>query len=188
MHLRLRFFIVFLAAFAGIVAGNAVAQTALIKDSPFLPPGTASDDRGLAPSGAFELAGASVTSGGAEVCIYDAKKRHSRWIGVGATDGDIQVLSYDAQRDRTVLRISGVQQVLELRRESAAPASRNPGSVATSPAVEYGMPPAAAGAPPEIGRQARDARMLVNDLMEIGAQQRKAYQEAQRKKAADAGK
>jgi hypothetical protein len=39
----------------------------------------------------------------------------------------------------------------------------------------------------QIARQARDSRMLVSDLMEIGAQERRAYEEAQRKKAEAGG-
>jgi hypothetical protein len=34
---------------------------------------------------------------------------------------------------------------------------------------------------PEIAKQEREARMLVSDLLEIGMQQRKAYEEAQKK-------
>ncbi len=42
-------------------------------------------------------------------------------------------------------------------------------------------PPAAAAATPE--QEQREARMLVSDLLEIGVQQRKAYQDAKLKAA-----
>ena len=46
------------------------------------------------------------------------------------------------------------------------------------PLVPVGSAPAALGSPEQ---QQREARMLVSDLLEIGVQQRKAYQEAKLK-------
>jgi hypothetical protein len=51
-----------------------------------------------------------------------------------------------------------------------------------APAPEpVGGPPPAATATPE--QEQREARMLVSDLLEIGVQQRKAYQDAKQKAA-----
>ena len=45
-------------------------------------------------------------------------------------------------------------------------------------------PPAIAQSPEAAAKDQREARMLVSDLLEIGVQQRKAYQEAKQKAAA----
>ena len=73
----------------------------------------------------------------------------------------------------------------------AAVAVLNPASPNRTPQVVSTPAPVSApiaAAPPEaVGSAAREqleARMLVSDLLEIGIQQRKAYQEAKQKAAA----
>jgi hypothetical protein len=151
---------------------------ALAKDSPFLSPGEESPGSASGARPAFELAGGSVTSSGSEVCIYDVNAKRSHWIGVGDADGAIQVVSYDAAGDQAVVRIDGVQQTLDLRKEAASP---NPSSI--TPFVAAGATVTGAREPVisvEEARARRESRMLVTDLMDIGMRQRQAHEAALR--------
>jgi hypothetical protein len=178
-----------LAVLAPTLAFSARAQTESGR-SPFLPPNV-SGAAGAAqdPGENFELAGATSSADGSAVCVYDRATKHSRWIPVGESDGDLQVLSYDGNADQAVVRFDGRTHVLSLRQArtaAAGPASFGPlppaGSslAANQPVVD----PSTVGKSPEVLKQERDARMLVSDLLEISIQQRKAYQEAQRRAAA----
>jgi len=172
---------VFLALLSLGKAGGASAQDTLAKESPFLPPGTAAGRGGEGSGAAYQLAGGSVTSRGSEVCIYDVGGRRSRWIGVGEADGGFQVVSYDSDADRAVVRIDGVQQTLELRK-AASPAN----AVAFNsfvPAPAYITGPAPRPLSAEAARKQREARMLVADLMDIGMRERQANEEAERRAA-----
>ncbi len=167
-----------LIAFMPRLGGGLSAQTALAADSPFLARGAASGGRVAGSGPAFELAGGSVTSAGSEVCIYDVNGKRSHWICVGDADGRIQVLSYDAAADRAVVKIDGVNQTLDLRREAgpSGPSSSVP-FVAAAGTVQGGIPP---GMSIQEARKQREARMLVMDLMDEGMRQRKAHEEALR--------
>ena len=77
-------------------------------------------------------------------------------IGVGEADGGIQVVSYDSDADRAVVRIDGVQQTLELRK-AASPAN----AVAFNsfvPAPAYITGPAPRPLSAEAARKQREAR------------------------------
>lgn len=160
--------------------------------SPFLPP----SGQGIGPEGpaeAYELAGASVSSIGAQICLYDRAHKQSRWLPVGETSDGIEVLSYDPASDQAVVRFDGATHVLSLRKaainSSGAPAVAYVAptpvlrSVPNRPIVD----PSTIGKSPEVVKQEREARMLVSDLLEIGMEQRKAYQEAQKKARAQGG-
>lgn len=165
-------------------------------DSPFVQAGggSAAGAKAGAPE-AFELAGVSVSSAATQVCIFDAQAKRSRWIAVGATADRIQVVSYDAKSERAVIRVDGVQRELGLRRATVA--SLNPPPTwtnnRTAPAAVIMPSPAAPGPPAptpptpaklaQIQKEEREARMLVSDLLDISIQQRKAYEEAQKKAA-----
>jgi hypothetical protein len=177
------------AALAGLA--GARGQTRLSEASPFLP-GPGSPGAAAAGPATYELTGASTTASSSAVCIYDALHRRSHWIRVGGTADGIQVLSYDAGRAVALVRVNGASQELTQRKaavvagvalaplpafSAAAPPADN-----SSPASAAPIPnPAEAGKSPEVVKQERDARMLVSDLLEIGMQQRKAYEEAQKK-------
>jgi hypothetical protein len=177
------------AALAGLAA--AQGQTRLSEASPFLPgPGSSAGTAG-GPD-AYELTGASTTASSSAVCIYDGLHRRSHWIRVGGTADGIQVLSYDAGRAVAVVRVNGASKQLAQRKAAvvagvalppvpaiaaAAPPVDNASTANAAPIPN----PAEAGKSPEVVKQERDARMLVSDLLEIGMQQRKAYEEAQKK-------
>jgi hypothetical protein len=173
---------------AGATGGFAQSSD----DSPFLPPAHAGGAAGAGRGPqAFELAGASITSNGTDVCIYDVQAKRSRWITVGSTSDQIQVVSYDPDKDQVVIRANGVQTSLELRKttvESLGPAGQAAAfAMPAAPAltVNPSPPPVLPFKTPEVAKQEREARMLVSDLLEIGIQQRKAYEEAAKKAAAN---
>jgi hypothetical protein len=179
------------AVLAGVAVwggSRASAQIGLSASSPFVS-GPSAAAAGLSAE-QFQLAGASTTDNTAAVCIYDTKNKRSRWIAVGATDAGIQVLSYDAANDLAVVKVNGMQKLLAQRKAavvaSAMPvaamaAASNFGAGAAPNGAPPVVNPAEAGKPPEVVKQEREARMLVSDLLEIGIQQRKAYEEAQKK-------
>jgi len=158
------------------------AQTALPKDSPFLPaPGTAASGAGPTQEG-LELAGVSSTAKNTLVCIYDNQTKRSHWIPVNATVEGIKVLAYDSTLDQVSLSVGGQKKVLRLRKATVSGvANANPGAAAAgfaTPAVMPSTPgtPQPPPAPGSIAQQETEARMLVSDLLEIGIQQRKAYE------------
>jgi hypothetical protein len=131
--------------------------------------------------------------------ILDMRTRKSVWIPLGQTIGGIEAVSHNPRTDEVVVRVNGSLQMLSLRMPSinAAPLQEMSASAPLVPPFHGGPNPAVppAGLPPYApnpaqvsikplgnpGEQERDARMMVSDLLEIGMQQRKAYQDAQKK-------
>jgi hypothetical protein len=182
---RPRLFLLLPAALALGVVPRAPAQTAL-QDSPFVAgPGSVTAPENLA-SETLQLSGISVVGKKTFVSIYDVEKKHSRWLAVGDKVDGVEVVSCDVKGDKAVVRVAKELKTLTLRPATIDAAGANQMSMAaTQP--DLGLPTApvaaaAAGAP--LTQQAideREARMMVSDLLEIGQQQRKAYEE---KKAA----
>jgi len=168
-------------------AGAAFGQGTLVGDSPFMPTGGAAAG-GAGAGEAFELAGSSVQGSEVSVCIYERQAKHSQWIPVGGISDGIHVISYDAMKDKAVVSIGGAIKELTLRK--AVVASLSPASVpraaprasepTAAPAPVASSTPVPAASPLQ---EQREARMLVSDLLEIGVQQRKAYQDAKQKAA-----
>lgn len=163
----------------------APAQTAL-QDSPFMPgPGSVATP-GTAPGETLQLSGITVVGKKTYVSIYDVEKKHSRWLAVGDTVDGVEVVSCDVRYDKAVVRVGKELKTLTLRPPSivatGAPALAT-GATATDLALPTAPVVAASSGTPltEQAIQEREARMMVSDLLEIGQQQRKAYEE---KKAA----
>jgi hypothetical protein len=175
------------ALFVG--AGACVrAQPAALSTSPFLPPASVARSGAQTLSSPYELTGTSTTSSGTEVCIFDKQAKSSHWIAIGSAFGDIRVVSYDPASDEAVITVHGSRMSLGLRK---AVISALPGFAAAPVAIPISAtvvprnsgPPAQPQSPQDAERakKEREARMLVSDLMDIGMQQRKAYEEAQKK-------
>jgi hypothetical protein len=165
-------------------AGSSFGQTALVANSPFAASGTAASSAGTAGQD-FELAGSSRTGTEVSVCIFERQAKHTEWIPVGGTTDGIRVISFDSLHDKAVVMISGQRREISMRTaavaslpQQASPRADVASSAAASPLVPVNTPPAALGTPEQ---QQREARMLVSDLLEIGVQQRKAYQDAKLK-------
>ncbi len=162
------------------------AGNTLVGESPFAPPGVTAGQAG-GPAESFELAGSSVQGSNVTVCIFERQKKHSVWIPVGGDVDGVHVISYDVGRDTAVVTISGSRKELSMRKAVIASAnSAGAGRAPQMAAMPPGMVPIAA-APSQPGtpvvQDQKEARMLVSDLLEIGVQQRKAYQDAKLKAA-----
>jgi hypothetical protein len=140
----------------------------------------------------FELAGSSAQGSQISVCIFERQKKHSVWIPVGGESDGIHVISYDRAMDSATVTILGARRQLTMRTSTVASSGPAFGGRAAPVNTQYPSPPppiAAAPVQPELpmttaAQQQREARMLVSDLLEIGVQQRKAYQEARQRAAA----
>jgi hypothetical protein len=170
---------------------RGAAQTPLPANSPFLPAGNAAATA-AAPAGGLEFIAVLGEGSKTSIDLYDPQTKKSRWIPVRDEANGIAVLSYDATRNQVVIRTGGMEKRLTLRKESgvvagAVSVSATPApttsSTAAAPALTPGTKPAPSATSPAITKEQTEARMLVSDLLEIGAAQRKAYEDAQKKVA-----
>ena len=127
-------------------------------------------------SDTFELKGFSSTGKKILVCVYDSQAKRSHWIAVDAT-----------AKEEATITVGGQKKTLRMRKPSVAAGTNTAGTAAagfaspvTAPMITQGIPQPPP-APGSIAQQEVEARMLVSDLLEIGIQQRKAYEEAQKK-------
>lgn len=165
----------------------ALGQTTLVSASPFAPAGGAAAAGAASAQEAYELAGSSVVGSDVLLCIFDSQAKRCEWIPVGGDAGGIHVLSYDAQNDKAVVTVSGARKELGLRKATIAALTTSSSAVVAPTRPEPRAAPGARRPQPSAAAAAHDqqeARMLVSDLLEIGVQQRKAYQEARQKAAA----
>jgi len=189
---------------AGVLAailacGADVGAQSLTKDSPFIGPQTNLGNASFGGFPVYTLVGVVGMERSTRIGILDMRTRKSVWIPLGQTIGGIEAVSHNPRTDEVVVRVNGTLQMLSLRMPSinAAPLSEVSASAPLvppfhpSPASQTpppGLPPYAPN-PSQVSikplgnpaEQERDARMLVSDLLEIGMQQRKAYQDAQKK-------
>jgi hypothetical protein len=178
-----------LALIAALACASAsFGQTALVASSPFAPAGTPAGAKAAGPAEDFELAGSSVQGSQVTVCIFERQKKHSEWIPVGGDVSGIHVISYDAAHDTAVVTISGARKELSMHK-SAVVSSNAPANLRGPGTPQQPVFPIASAIPEApnttaAGRDQREARMLVSDLLEIGVQQRKAFQDARQKAAA----
>jgi hypothetical protein len=173
-----------LFAAMGFVAPG-LGQT-LVGDSPFAARGGAGSAAG--PAEAYELAGSATEGSQVTVCIYERQKKHSEWIQVGETTDGIRVVSYDAASDSAVVTVDGARKDLVMRQATVAALSpsADPRVASAGGGLVSSLVPAPTGPATRqsVANDQREARMLVSDLLEIGVQQRKAYQDAKQKAAA----
>ncbi len=164
-------------------------------DSPFLPPAGAAAPATKEASN-YSFAGMTVLNGKTLLSITRESDKRSTWIPVGETVGDITAVSYDPKKDEAVIRADGRELTLPIRKSVvvAAPAHRPPVNANILPASSAVITPAPEPQPvkmPALNQQEEkemEARMLVSDLLEIGQQQRRAYEAAQREAAAKAAR
>jgi hypothetical protein len=178
-----------LAVFAaGCCTIGSFGQTALVGNSPFAPSGNAAV-QGSAPAQDYELSGATSEDQQVSVCIYERQAKRSEWIPVGGNVDGIHVISFDNNHDMAVVMVGGQRKEITMRKAKIA---KSESAVAPRPAFVADNTPAApiASAPQPLPpaatapeQEQREARMLVSDLLEIGVQQRKAYQDAKLKAA-----
>lgn len=188
MRLSLRHLLVTGSVLFAISGGPAQAQTSPA-ESPFLPVNPAVSASHAQSNEPYQLSAIGVVGAQTFVSIYETAEKRSRWIAVGASLGDLHVVSCDIEAEQAVVTVAGQTKTLTLPKPAVTTAATSPTPAATAPANSGDNPAdgtaaatATAGSEED---QAREARMLVTDLLEIGMQQRKAYEEAQRKAAAE---
>jgi hypothetical protein len=172
-------------------AGGLYGQTALIANSPFAPAGAAAGSAAGATAEAIELAGSTSQGSQVTVCIVEHKNKRSEWIPVGGESNGVHVVSFDGAHDTAVVTIGGERKQLTMHKPMVVSTNPAAGGRAAAPVPVTSAPvvPVAASAseapanPATAARDQREARMLVSDLLEIGVQQRKAYQDAKQRGA-----
>ncbi len=178
-----RFACMLAVAMAGVAGASAQE---LPRNSPFLPPAAVSGS--AAVSSKYQLSGMIVKGKDTLISVTRLSDKQSFWIPIGSTVNDVTAISYNADLDQATVRANGETLTLPLSKpvvQAPGAVSASAATVASAEAAPVPTPPlpSLASAPPEV--QEREARMLVTDLLEIGQQQRKAYEEAQKKAAAD---
>ena len=186
--------VVLLAGVLSLALGLRAQAT--IKESPFLPAPN-STNPSKTGAAAYELAGMSVAGKATLLSILRTSDKRSIWVAVGQTVGEVTAVSYDAKTDEATIRAGGKLLTLGMKKSAVVtgPAARVPAqsvSAITLPTnVKPPQPqPVAIPAPPANVQEEKEteARMLVTDLLEIGQEQRRAYEEAQKQAAAKSGK
>lgn len=190
MHPRFALPSAALALIAIVVAVSRARAEALPEKSPFLPPPGAAQAQ---PTSAteFELVGMTIVGRDRMVSILRLADQRSTWVPVGRTVGEITVVRYDSDRDEALVRVGGRELTLRMRKATvtggtndipaAAGTAARTSSAEVAPTLTVPSKPLTPTEEKEM-----EARMLVSDLLEIGQQQRKAYEEAQRQAAAKA--
>jgi len=178
----MRRFVLFLVSAALTLMGSGVTAAygqALPAASPFLP--AAGDPAAAAVGAKYQLGGIIMKGADIMVSVTRMSDKQSFWIPVGGTVNEITVLGCNADRDEATIQANGERLSLTLRKSVVQSGTGSAAPATAMPAATPPLPPPVG--PPEV--QEREARMLVTDLLEIGQQHRKAYEEAQRKAAAE---
>ena len=166
---------------------STVRAVGLVAHSPFAPTGAAGAAAAAAQD-SYQLAGSTAQGADVAVCIYAQQTKRSLWIPVGGEVDGVHVISYDNTNDIAVVTVGGSQKTLSMRKPTIGSARAASQSFAAADATPQATAPIADAQAPKsadaVQREQREARMLVSDLLEIGVQQRKAYQEAKAKAAA----
>jgi hypothetical protein len=192
-----------LALLASAMVGAPLNAADTVKDSPFTQSGGA---KSPTKDETLDFAGVSTVGKKTMINLYDREAKRGFWVQEGDTSDGVTVVKYDGRHDQVTVRRKGIDTVLPLRSASAVvsgpanspttPAPIQPVTPApiagSSVATPAGAPAMDAGAtatpttttPQTRARQEEEARMLVSDLLEIGIAQRKAYEDAQKKAAA----
>jgi hypothetical protein len=184
-----------LGLLAPAFALSSFAENSLPQTSPFLPAGGTTTVVAMQPE-TLEFAGVSVVAKQTLISLYDIREKKGRWIAVGTKSEGIEVVSYDGAHDQVVVRQGGQLKTLTLRKPgkvTGTPASQVAGGYVTpAPLVAptTGAAPVAPNPnlpkkPLTVAQQEEEARMFVADMLDIGMQNRKAYEEAQKKAAAE---
>lgn len=199
-----------LTILAAATAAGASMES-LRERSPFVPPSTSQPAGGEVNAlSSFELTGILSVGGKPQFSVRDTSTNRGFWLGLGETQDGLTVRSYDEASSSVVLEGRGARRNLVIREARVTTAAPPPPVV--NPHLQPAGPPLAAPQPgvagpqqnaqipPSAKKQAqaqvrdakgrtneeaeRDARLLVSDLMEISIQERKRYEENQRRAAA----
>lgn len=194
-----------LASIATAIAVGAGVES-LQERSPFLPPSAPKAGSQNDALSSIELTGIFSVNGKPRFSVRDSSTGRSIWIGLGETEEGLTIRSYDEAASSVVVEGRGGKRNVVIReaRVTTAPSAPIPIQVAGPPGQPARMatiipnppppspPPqgsqpqkasATATAPKTDAEKERDARLLVSDLLEISIQERKRYEENQRRVA-----
>jgi len=194
-----------LAILTAASAASAGVES-LRERSPFVPPSTTQQTGGEANAlSTFELTGILSVGGKPQFSVRDTSTGRGFWLGLGETQDGLTVRDYDEASSSVVLEGRGARRNLVIREARVATAAppRPVVNIPPAPLPGVASPQPAPAAPPQSvqpppptpkmqanakGRTneeaERDARLLVSDLMDISIQERKRYEENQRRAAA----
>jgi hypothetical protein len=200
-----RFAPTFLAFLAAASAGVAGVES-LHERSPFVPPSAPQLANANANAlSTFELTGILSVGGTPQFSVRDTSTGRSFWLSLGETQEGLTARSYDEAASSVVIEGRGARRNIVIReaRVTTAPpppvvTPLPPRQTASNPTVAAGaaqpaVQPVAPSAKKEAQAQLkdakgrtneeaeRDARLLVSDLMELSVQERKRYEENQRR-------
>jgi len=209
MALRVSYFFpmrTILSLLASITTALAVGAgvESLQERSPFLPPSAPKSAAQGDALSSIELTGIFSLNGKPKFSVRDTSSGRSLWIGLGETEEGLTIRSYDESKSSVVIEGRGGSRNVVIReaRVTTAPSTPIPIQVAGPPGQPARMatiipnpPPqqqrpqasqpqqatSAATGPKTDAEKERDARLLVSDLLEISIQERKRYEENQRR-------
>lgn len=189
MLLRVPKFLRLCLASFSLDAGILLAADEASQPSPFLPASGGPVQPSPESSATYEFVGVTATQTQTLVSIRRLSDQRSVWIPVGQTVAEITVVGYNPTREEVTLRTPGASLTLRLRDQSPAPVTPSAGDaprpLPAPAATMRKLAPVAVPSKPLSTQEEKEfeARMLVTDLLEIGQQQRKAYEEARREAA-----
>jgi len=185
----------------------AAGVDSLRERSPFVPPSAPQQTDANALS-TVELTGILSVGGKPQFSVRDTSTGRSFWLGLGETQEGLTARSYDAAASSVVIEGRGARRNIVIREARVTTAPPPPPVVAAQPPPQNTSNPAvvAGGAQPAVQpmtpaqkKQAqaqvrdakgrtneeaeRDARLLVSDLMDLSVQERRRYEENQRRLA-----
>lgn len=170
--------------------GALHAQT-VSTESPFvgMPVGGATQTQS---AGDYEFVGVLGADSQARFGFVKKSTQKSFWLELGREAEGLKLLRREGP-DQVLVQSGSYTWPLKLRAPTVSQAPTVVFTPQPPPTVPGVKPPSAQPAPttapvykdPVTEEKEREARMLVSDLLEIGMQQRKAYEEAQKKKAAE---
>lgn len=119
------------------VTSRGAAQTALPKDSPFMPAGSSAAGAG-ASGEVIEFAAVRTIGQRTEIDLYDTQGKKNHWIPLGGSADGMTVVNYDVHRDQIVAKIGGIEKLLTLRQPRGVAAGN--AAVVASPAMSFATP------------------------------------------------
>ena len=192
-----------LAILAAVSTGFAGTES-LRERSPFVPPSAPRQaDAGANALSTIELTGILSVGGKPQFSVRDTSTGRSFWLGLGETQEGLTARSYDEAASSVVIEGRGARRNIVIREARVTTAAPSPPVVTAQPPQQSSTGPqvvtgtAQPAVQPSAKKQAqaqlkdakgrtneeaeRDARLLVSDLMELSIQERKRYEENQRR-------
>lgn len=133
----------FLAGIVCLLGVTNAQPPALPQASPFLPADAAAIVQPQEEN--YEFTALATIDGKTTVSIHDKAGKKSRWIPVGVSKDEIEVVRCEPATERVIVRVGGAEKTLRLRQPAAAaPTPAAPTLRRLGPAIPPAMPTGAA--------------------------------------------